>query len=26
LVHDLELIAKATDRGDWRSTVEHLPL
>jgi hypothetical protein len=25
-VHDLELIAKATDPGDWESTVVRLPL
>lgn len=26
LVQDLDLIAQATDRDDWQSTVEHLPL
>lgn len=26
LVHDLELIAKATDRSKWFNTIEHLPL
>jgi hypothetical protein len=25
-IHDLELIAKATDLDDWRNWVEHLPL
>jgi hypothetical protein len=26
LVHDLELIANATDRTEWSNVVEHLPL
>jgi hypothetical protein len=26
LVHDLELIAKATEPNDWQDVIEHLPL
>ncbi|HEY4722713.1 MAG TPA: DUF5615 family PIN-like protein [Anaerolineae bacterium] len=26
LVHDLELIAKATERSEWLDVIEHLPL